>query len=508
MMYSNKSSTKILSLFGFFALTSSMVLTVYEYPTFATSKLSLIFFVLLGGFCWFLPTSLVSAEMASVDGWEEGGVYGWASNALNKKFGFAAIFFQWFQITVGFVTMSYFIIGALSVLLKWPELESDPFYKFIGVFVMFWLLTLFQTLGTKYTAKIAKVGFVFGILLPSIIFFILSLIYIFQGNTLEITFHVKDIVPDFSKVSTLVVFTSFILAFTGIEASASHVNELKNASRNYPLAILMLVVLAILLDALGGISVASVIPSNDLSLSMGVVEAFKYLILHFFPNGGWFVDLLIILIVFGVVAEISSWIVGPSRGLYVAAQQGLLPKVFRKTNNHGIPTPILIVQGIMVTFWAIMLTFGGKNGNVSFLVAISLTTVIYLVCYLIMYISYFVLIYKKKDLKRSYNVPGGIFGKTICAILGFVTSIFALVVSFATPASLTPEQGKHYQIMLIISFIISIIIPFIIYAFRKFYDKPNHKFHIKHFVSDDINKCVHPSGRGEHYIEHELTNKE
>ncbi|BDE09611.1 putative glutamate/gamma-aminobutyrate antiporter [Lactococcus cremoris] len=45
---------KKLSLFGFFALTASMVLTVYEYPTFATSKLHLVFFLLLGdyyGFC-------------------------------------------------------------------------------------------------------------------------------------------------------------------------------------------------------------------------------------------------------------------------------------------------------------------------------------------------------------------------------------------------------------------------------------------------------------------------
>ena len=54
---------KKLSLFGFFALTASMVLTVYEYPTFATSKLHLVFFLLLGGILWFLPVALCAAEM-------------------------------------------------------------------------------------------------------------------------------------------------------------------------------------------------------------------------------------------------------------------------------------------------------------------------------------------------------------------------------------------------------------------------------------------------------------
>lgn len=46
---------KSLTLFGFFAMTASMVMAVYEYPTFATSKLHLVFYLLLGGFLWFIP---------------------------------------------------------------------------------------------------------------------------------------------------------------------------------------------------------------------------------------------------------------------------------------------------------------------------------------------------------------------------------------------------------------------------------------------------------------------
>ncbi|MGX5378073.1 glutamate:gamma-aminobutyrate antiporter [Ligilactobacillus sp. LYQ135] len=498
---------KILSLFGFFALTSSMVLTVYEYPTFATSKLNLIFFVILGGLFWFLPTALVSAEMASVKGWEDGGVYSWVSNSLGNKWGFAAIFFQWFQITVGFVTMDYFIIGALSIVFDWPALNNSPVVKFLGVLIMFWILTFIQMLGTKYTARIAKMGFVGGILIPSVIFFILSIAYIAQGNALQISFNIKNLIPNFSKISTLVVFTSFILAFTGIEASASHVNELKNSSKNYPIAILMLVILAISLDALGGISVAAVVPQKDLSLSAGVVQAFKSLLLHFNSHLDWLVKLLALTIVFGVIAEISSWIIGPSRGVYVAAQQGLMPKIFRKVNKHGVPVPLLIAQGIVVTIWDAVLTFGGGSDNVSFLAAVSLTVVIYLVCYLLMFIAYFNLVYKKENLKRTYNVPGGKVGKTLFALSGLLTSIFAFVVSFATPSALPPQDGKIYQVVLICSFIVALVIPFIIYAFRKHFGNKNDDFKIKHFSSTDINKFVRPVGRGEHYMQHELQNK-
>ena len=65
---------KKLSLFGFFALTASMVLTVYEYPTFATSQLHLVFFLLLGGILWFLPVALCAAEMSTVKGWQNCGI--------------------------------------------------------------------------------------------------------------------------------------------------------------------------------------------------------------------------------------------------------------------------------------------------------------------------------------------------------------------------------------------------------------------------------------------------
>ena len=52
--------------------------------------------------------------MATVDGWQDGGIFAWVGNTLGERWGFAAIFFQWFQITVGFVTMIYFILGAFS----------------------------------------------------------------------------------------------------------------------------------------------------------------------------------------------------------------------------------------------------------------------------------------------------------------------------------------------------------------------------------------------------------
>lgn len=66
-----------------------------------------------------------------VDGWEEGGVFAWVSNTLGPRWGFAAISFGYLQIAIGFIPMLYFVLGALSYILKWPALNEDPITKLL-----------------------------------------------------------------------------------------------------------------------------------------------------------------------------------------------------------------------------------------------------------------------------------------------------------------------------------------------------------------------------------------
>ena len=205
------------------------------------------------------------------------------------------------------------------------------------------------------------------------------------------------------------------------------------------------------------------------------------------------------LISLGVIAEVSGWIIGPARGIYAAAQQGLLPPIFRKVNKKNVPIPLIIVQGVVVSIWAAILTLGGGGNNVSFIVAISLTVVIYLMAYLLFYIGYFVLIFKKKDLKRTYQIRGCLLGKFIVASAGLITSVFAFVISFYPPSSIRSESHYTYQLLLIISFLITLTLPFIIYFFH---DKQAHKSLEKyvHLKADEVNQFIHPRGRGEHKI--------
>lgn len=177
----------------------------------------------------------------------------------------------------------------------------------------------------------------------------------------------------------------------------------------------------------------------------------------------------------GVLAEISSWIVGPSRALLETAKEGIIPKSFAKTNKHGVSVKTVVVQGVIVTIWDAVLCgsmalSGGSGSSISYLTAVGLTVVIYLVGYILFFLAYFKLVLKDKDKPRVFQIFGGTAGKCIVAGCGLLLTVFALVVSFFPPSQLTAQAGMVYVITLLVCWAISVAIPFVIYGLRKHWD--------------------------------------
>ena len=456
-----------ISKFAFFAMTASLFLTVYEYPTFAQSGQTLIFYLIVCGFFWFLPVSLCAAELATVKGYSDGGIFSWVGKPLGNSVGFAALFFQWFQITVGFVTMFYFIIGVLASVFEIPQINEVPWIKFSVVLILFWLTTLLQFKGTSFTAKIAKLGFSFGIVLPVISLTALAVYYFSKGHTISTNFTGVDFFP---KEGNLTAMTAFVLTYMGVEASAPKAVGLKNFKRSYPLIMMSLVLVGVVLCTLGGSIVAMVI-EGEISSNEGLINTFRALISP--GKNSWMVMVAGLLICFGIFGQVSSWVIGPTSGLQYVAEQGYLPARLAKKNKEGVPIFILLIQGAIVSIWAAILTFGSGNSgaNISFQTAISLTVVIYLSAYVLFFVAYFVVVFRHKNAPRDYSVPGGIIGKIFFGGSGLILSLLALYAAFSIPSSMSASEGKSYFIILICSFVVTTAAPFIIY---KIYNKKRH----------------------------------
>ena len=79
-------------------------------------------------------------------------------------------------------------------------------------------------------------------------------------------------------------------------------------------------------------------------------------------------------------------------------------------------------------------------------------------------------------------------------------SVFALFISFIPPSALPASSSRAYLSVLVISFIMALIIPFLVYEIHDKKGKETVSDGPRHFTAGDINRAVPPMARGEHHI--------
>src|SRR3990167_10135410 len=117
---------KKISVFSLVMINVVAINSLRNLPLSAEYGFSLIFYYLLAGVLFFLPASLVSAELATA--WpEKGGLYVWVREAFGKKVGFFTIWLQWFYNICWYPTIMSFIAATLAYCID-PNLANDKVY--------------------------------------------------------------------------------------------------------------------------------------------------------------------------------------------------------------------------------------------------------------------------------------------------------------------------------------------------------------------------------------------
>lgn len=449
-----------------FAMTSSMVISVNELAPFGKTGAPALFYLLVAGLIWFVPITQMAGEMASIDGWDKGGIFTWVKGSLGDKTGWTAMFLQWIHITVGMNTMMYIIIGALSITFDAPEMNTTPWIRFVLMMIIIWTITLVEMVGVKRIGRIAVFLFGIGIALPVILLIAAFIVYLIQGRHLYLQLNWNTIVPHQLTGATLVAFVPFILAFCGGEASAPHVRYLKKP-QSYAGVMVALAVTAICIDLLGSLAIGMTIPKSEIQNTTGFVYAFGHLLDSIGLPGDIINRFIGVLLACGIIGELGNWLAGPTQGMFEAAREGYLPKFFAHSTKRDVPMRLIITQTLMVTISAILITFtSGENADFAFNVSLAATTAQYLMVYIIMLISYMVLKVKHKDLHRSYYMTKSTGWAVAIAMVALVITVIAFIVSFlpttGTPAHL---RGAYVGIMIGLCAVI-VILPLVIYHYH------------------------------------------
>ncbi len=457
-----------LSLPTFILITSAVLISIRTFPLQALVGWQTIAFNIMAIILYLVPASFVSAELAT--GWpEEGGVYVWVKEAFGERWGFVAIWLQWFQMTIGFIGILTFIAGTAAYLFD-PALAENKLFIFAVIVIVWWGATLLNLRGLKTYARLTTAFVILGAFIPMIALIVGGGLYLMNGHPslIPLVPSVADLVPKFSSVNDLALLITFVFFFIGIEVSAAHANDMKNPNRDYPIAILVVGVVMAITSVVGGLIVAAIVPVKSLSLIAGIMQSFQTV---FGAGATWIPPLVGVLIIVGAVGEVIAWVLGPVRGLGVAARDGCLPKVLQKVNDQDVPVPLMFLQAILVTFWGAVFVLFPGGVNAGFWALFALTTTVYIVMYLLMYAAAIRLRYSEPDRPRKFRIPGGILGMWLMAGLGFVSAIFILFISLLPPTQVQ-ENPLPFELFMVVGTVVVSVIPLVIYAFRKGSWKP------------------------------------
>ncbi|CCZ10073.1 MULTISPECIES: amino acid permease [Culturomica] len=455
-------------------MTAAAIISLRGLPMMAQEELTMFFYIFFATFLFLIPAALVGAELGSAFADRGGGVYTWVKEAFNRPMGFTAIFLQWIQNVVWYPTVLGFAAAAVAYMIGKPELAQNG--VFVGVFaiVMYWFATWITLKGTSVISRITSQGFLLGTVLPGIVIIVMAIIWLAGKNPIAFE-HIPDSVnqivntagnhahprffPHMTGMSDIAFLAGILLLFAGVEVHAVHAPELKNPQKQFPAAMFLAALISFGLFTLGALAVAIVTPYNQINLQDGLLVTFTQLFDHY--HIGWLTNIISLLIAFGALAGVMSWISGPSRGLLWTAHDGELPEFLKKTNKNGVQIHILLIQGCLVTVLS-SLYIVMSNVSVAFFLLSALTIGLYLIMYMLMYASGIKLRYTQPDLQRSYRVPGGNTGMWIIAGIGFLAVLFSFIVTFFPPSQLPVGSPAFYTGLVITGTVIFVGIPIII----------------------------------------------
>lgn len=453
---------RVLSVFMLAMLNVSIMASLRNLPLVAEFGLSAIFYFLIVGLIFLIPCGLVSAELATA--WpESGGIYIWVREGLGDRWGFMAIWMQWIHNVAWYPVIMSFVAVTLAYALV-PGWADNKFYVCAVILIGFWGMTLLNYLGIKTSGWFSTIGVIIGTILPGLFIIALGMRWVLGGHPIQTDLNWGALIPSMSHLNNLSFLAGLFFAFAGLEVFAAYARDVQNPQKNYPRAILLSALITFFLFMLGSLSIAVVIPNDQISLVAGLMEAFhaffEYYSLH------WILPVMAILLVIGAVAEVNSWIIGPVKGLYSTAEHGNLPPFFQKTNQHEVPTRLLFFQALLVTIAALVFLYMPAVSS-SFWILTALTAQSYLVMYILMFIAAVKLRYSKPHIKRPYRVPFGNPGMWLLCFIGILACILAIILVYIPPMNIQIESTLKYVTFLSVGLFIMCIIPHLIHFRRK-----------------------------------------
>lgn len=448
----------VLSVFSLTMLTVGSVDSIRNLPATALFGSQLISFFLMSAIFFLIPTALVSAELASRYP-QKGGVYVWVKNAFGNKFGVIAIWLQWIENVIWYPTILSFVAGTIGYLIN-PHLIENKYFLIAVILASFWGATWVNLRGLKSSAIFSNLCAISGLLVPMTLIIGLGTAWLFSDQPIHIQMTWEGIIPRLDDKYIWVSLSGIMLSLCGVEIATVHASEVEEPQRAFPAALLYSVVIILTTLILGSLAIAIVLPKENISLIAGIMQAFDAFFSAY--NLTFLMPVIALMLVLGGLGGVSNWIIAPTTGLLIAAEDGHLPQIFTRVNKHQAPRMLLIVQAVIVSLLSLVFLLM-PTVNSSYWVLTALAAQLYMLMYFLMFLAGIKLTLTKPECADGFRIPGGRRGMIVVSCFGIIGVMTTMFISFVPPDTVYIGSTLFYELILLAGLVVMCLPPFILF---------------------------------------------
>jgi glutamate:GABA antiporter len=389
-----------------------------------------------------IPSALITMELATA--WpNKGGLYVWVREAFGESYGFVCIWLQWICNIIWYPAMLMFLLNIASDTFH-IDILSHAGISWLAIVGLFALASLANLPGMAFSGRLSTIAAVIGTLLPMLFLTLSALWWWHQGRPLALPLESSHWIPDMKALGHNDAFLGLFFGLIGIEMSAVHADEVKDPEKTFPAAVVYSLLLIVLSLIASSYAIAMVLPADQLSLIQGIYAALA----RFCQATGlaFLLPYLMCCIILGGLGNLATWIIGPSKGLMVAIQDGNRLTFLAKTNKAGVPLVILGIQLIMVALLSALLLAFPTN------TVYSLLTVMAAEVSLLVYVLFFAaagkLRQKYPHRPRPFRISSGFKALRFCQLLGTLSCLGFFVLGMLPPQSVSNPWQYELSLLL------------------------------------------------------------
>lgn len=385
--------------------------------------------------CFYTPLALSVLELSSRYP-NEGGLYVWSKRAFGDFSGFMAAWTYWTSNLPYFPAVLYFAASNVLFMRQaaWQHLSGNATFYIVFSLLTLSAATFLNVVGLDVGKWLHNIGAI-AMWIPVTIVIVMGFVAWHRyGSATSFTLH--SMIPS-THINDLIFWSVLTFAFGGCETASFMGEEIKNARRTIPLALLSGGVTVTICYILGTVCVLLALPSSEINSLQGLVQAVSKTAARVgFPG---VLPVAAFLIALSNIGAAGAYLAAVARLPFVVGLDRFLPPAFGSLHPRWkTPWVALLTQFVLGAVF-IFLGQAGTSVKGAYDVLVSMGVITYFIPYLYLFAA-MIKLQREPAGPDVIRVPGGATVAKAVATVGFLTTLMTIALSLI-PQPDEPNQA-------------------------------------------------------------------